>query len=632
MPSEAGGVYERIYIDSAWFDDPGSAQWQLGIYCNFWIGSGDFFSEANWLDNPMNSPAAILAGSFGPFPDPDRETFIGPYRDDILTPIILPRVIKPVGPAVLSSHFTSPGLDMRSGANTELSLATGGLFTTNAQIGTVEANPHNSIPDTQPGWNAILNFNGGQIAGSWSFTDRSVVNINSDHTQAAGVWRGTIGSLNVAAGKTFTVTDSLPTLISLKNRGMIRFPSGGSTSSIQIFDNQNGIVEVEGGSSLYISNTSTTNTDGTIRLLRNSSLSIDALSVIDGGTLHGEEGSRFYYAGGSSDQGRLRNVTVSGEISAGQFASMGLSGTIENNGVLGTVSTENGGGYHVAESEVATLTGDGDIALRGGSHSVSGAGTLVNESNTIRGDGTISIAILENRGAIRPEAGFMLLQSTTINGDGGRVEVASDGSLGIDALSVIDGGTLHGEEGSRFYYTGGSSDQGRLRNVTVTGEILAGQFASMGLSGMIENNGVLGTVSTENGGGYHVGESEVATLTGDGDIALRGGSHSVSGAGTLVNESNTIRGDGTVSVATLENRGVIRPEGGTMYFQNGTMFSQSASGTTDLQGELQIANYAPGNGRLTGAGKLKGDADFAGMHVAPGSVWKTTLFFLPRLV
>src|SRR5690606_24737775 len=128
---------------------------------------------------------------------------------------------EPAGPAELGREFNTPSLDMRSGPNTVLTLLPGGLMNTSAQIGTIDANPYNAIPDTQPGWNAVVNFNGGQIAGSWNFLERSVININSDHALAPGVWSGTVGLLNVNDGKRLNVASSVPAIRRIVNKGTI---------------------------------------------------------------------------------------------------------------------------------------------------------------------------------------------------------------------------------------------------------------------------------------------------------------------------------------------------------------------------------------------------------------------------
>ncbi|GAA5482876.1 hypothetical protein Hsar01_02101 [Haloferula sargassicola] len=383
--------------------------------------------------------------------------------------------------------------------------------------------------------------------------------------------------------------------------------------SVASLENQ-GTIQPEGGT-MYLRNTTVLGVGGTVKIAGDGQLGIYSTSVIDGGTVHGEPGAKFVDAG--SDEGTLKDVEITGEISAGYHTSIGLAGAIANDGVLGTVADESYGGYRVDEGITATLTGAGDVTLRRNGHFIGGEGTLVNESNTIRGTGEISVASLENQGTIQPEGGAMYLRNTTVLGVGGTVKIAGDGQLGIYSTSVIDGGTVHGEPGAKFVDAG--SDEGTLKDVEITGEISAGYHTSIGLAGAIANDGVLGTVADESYGGYRVDEGITATLTGAGDVTLRRNGHFIGGEGTLVNESNTIRGTGEISVASLENQGTIRPEGGAITLGNSTSFSQATSGITDLQGELQIANYAPGSGRLTGIGKLKGDADFSGMHVAPGN-------------
>jgi hypothetical protein len=82
-------------------------------------------------------------------------------------------------------------------------------------------------------------------------------------------------------------------------------------------------------------------------------------------------------------------------------------------------------------------------------------------------------------------------------------------------------------------------------------------------------------------------DSEV-TLSGGGDVVLNGIETGFEGPGTLNNQNNTIRGNGALAVDVV-NQSIIRPEGGTLRFTDGSILDNqagrvevAASGTIDL--------------------------------------------------
>ncbi|MGL5018099.1 MAG: hypothetical protein ACRDBP_08200, partial [Luteolibacter sp.] len=246
-------ISESLSIDQT--TDPRTYSVSGAIYCNVWTGSGNWMDGSNWLDNPNYSLASTLLGSFGPFPRESIGTFMGPLRDIPGPPIVFPLHIDSGGPAVLAAHFDTPSLEMRAGSSTILTLNTGALLTTSATVGTTSTSPQ-----TQAGWKAVVNFNGGQIAGSWTFTNHSEINILKDFTQSTSGWSGTPKKFSVATGADFTLSGSLQIQNIVNNAGSIKVTGSATTgnSSLYLIDD----TTLQGGGQLVLTDKDYSNITG----------------------------------------------------------------------------------------------------------------------------------------------------------------------------------------------------------------------------------------------------------------------------------------------------------------------------------------------------------------------------------
>ena len=237
------------------------------------------------------------------------------------------------------------------------------------------------------------------------------------------------------------------------------------------------------------------------------------------------------------------------------------------------------------------------MLLAGGGNNVisgSSAATLTNANNTIVGTGDIVGLNLVNSGTINGNvsaqidalvidvagvlnAGLMegtatsalVFQGTpTISNTSKGVILASGNNANVVLNSVaVYGGTLKTSAGGEILFNGAG-------NVFSGGTIAAGSLvgisnnASLAISGIINNSGVLDVDPPAIGSGVLLIGSSSATLQGGGNVrmdALNAFIEAVSGGNaTLINVNNTISGAGMIGVGdghlTLVNRGTVNAD------------------------------------------------------------------------
>ncbi|MEM6392185.1 MAG: PEP-CTERM sorting domain-containing protein [Planctomycetota bacterium] len=360
----------------------------------------------------------------------------------------------------------------------------------------------------------------------------------------------------------------------------------------------NSTIRAEGG---VLSLADTDNTNGTLEVASDATLgtitvpfSADSLFTVSGGTLTAEAGGR---VGGNFSDLTLEGTVTSAGGSAGPLR---LAGTINNTGTITYVGETNQASNEVIEiRESVNLTGGGDIVLLEADDSrIDGVGSavLTNTDNTIRGQGVISLDVV-NLGTIRAEGGT--LTTGVINNTNGNVQVASDGKL-VSGESTADGSGISGGT-----VTSEGIVNGNLNNVTLADTALVdgtfqlpnGRDRGLSLSGTINNTGTISFANASPGATDTLSIIGPVNLTGGGEVLLVDADGSIiadGGSGVLINTNNTIRGQGDVNVQ-LTNNHIIRAEGGTLSLgptdnTNGQVVI--ASGGTLLSGTTSVTNAA----------------------------------------
>ncbi len=477
-------ISESLSIDQT--TDPATYSVSGAIYCNVWTGSGDWMAGSNWLDNPNYSPLSTLLGSFGPFPRESIGTFMGPLRDIPGPQIVFPLHIDSGGPAVLAAHFDTPSLEMRAGSSTILTLNTGALLTTSATVGTTSTSPQ-----TQAGWKAVVNFNGGQIAGSWTFTDHSEINILKDFTQPSSGWSGTPKKFSVATGVEFNLSGNLQIQNIVNNAGSIKVTGGATTgsSSVYLIDD----TTLQGGGQLVLTDQNYSQINGSVgKVLTNVDHTIRGKGyitrpVINQNIIRAEGGQlTLYRVGGFDNSEGLLQIAADGvlslpdspaaplgdlEIESGGMVannsylndvkllgpgdltiptgSLNFKGTIDNPGgiVIGGSSTVGTANIYLIDD--TTLQGGGELLLTDQNYSrINGSAgkVLTNVDHTIRGKGYITRP-LANQHIVRAEDARLTLSGSFTQSGSGVTDIRSElscSSYAPGAGSLIGSGKLIG--------------------------------------------------------------------------------------------------------------------------------------------------------------------------------------------
>ena len=288
------------------------------------------------------------------------------------------------------------------------------------------------------------------------------------------------------------------------------------------------------------------------------------------------------------------NVFSGGTIAAGSLvgisdnASLAISGTINNSGVLDVDPPVTGSGVLLIGSSSATLQGGGNVrmdALNAFIEAVSGGNaTLINVNNTISGAGMIGVGdghlTLVNRGTVNADSPVASLTidtgSTVVNS--GTLEATSSGSLVIDD-SVTNSKVIEAL-GSGAVVTIGHGSV--LSNTTASAVIVAsGKGARVELDGVTVSGGLVeatsGSTAIVSGGTVGAGAT-VETFVG--------GTAFVSG--TVVNSGKLIA-SGTGSLLEIESGAVV--SGGAVVVGNGIVNVLSG-------GSANVAFVSTGSGGL----------------------------------
>lgn len=323
----------------------------------------------------------------------------------------------------------------------------------------------------------------------------------------------------------------------------------------------------------------------------------------------------FQFVSGSE----FKNVTLQGKIGMGGAS---IIGTLTNQTELlpSTTTITSGGTWHNTLEGDVLLKGGGTISLGldtfamfGAQSSVNTSYRLTNVDNLIHGSGELAVSWygFTNRGVVQADAGqnkelyFYNGQSTSqlvnsgvmkaINGGRLRLGYSSGATAQMKNFEGTDTGEIvAGENASVLMNTiqiqggvlraEGTDPATRGKFIAEPGVVLQdvtldGKFRLQTLSGVLSTVGLLGTIHNPGSLTSLFSVSTTAELTGGGEIIGEGGQiFSLGMSSTLINDDNVIHGKGTVfsgfNNATIINRGTFRADGGgTLSFALNTQFS-----------------------------------------------------------
>ena len=202
----------------------------------------------------------------------------------------------------------------------------------------------------------------------------------------------------------------------------------------------------------------------------------------------------------------------------------------------------------------------------------------------------------------------MINNGSTVSNAGGTISTDSTSKLVLYA-ATINGGNL--TAASPAVIDAQYIDY--LGNVTITsGTTYFVDNSDTYLTGDLTNDGTVLIGSASSASALYIIPSTV-NLSGSGTVILSNTGSDLSGpsgSSTLVNESNTIQGFGTVT-GNLVNEGTVEPGDGPGILTVTGNYTQTSSGTLDIQiGGLNPANPLPGFSQLiTGTSTLAGTLD-----------------------
>src|SRR5208282_5282380 len=393
------------------------------------------------------------------------------------------------------------------------------------------------------------------------------------------------------------------------NQATVNANVAGGTLTIQAPTTTNtGTLEATGGGTLYFQSSVVTNTNGTISADgSSSSVSLNASTTVTGGNLTSTNGAEIHGTSNSALDGVT--ITTGSTFSVDAGSNIFLTGDLTNHGTV-LIGNSGGNANLVIDAPTVTLSGGGTVILNSGYSYLEGNGTtpsptLVNEDNTIQGQGAINSSLnfinqatvdanvpggtnealtihapTSNTGTLEATGGGTLyFQSSVVTNTNGTISTGGSSSSVIISGSAIIGGNLTSASGAEIHAIANSS----LDGVTITsGSTLSVDNGSnIYLTGDLTN---MGTVVV--GGNLNVVPS-TATLSGGGTVILNAGSlvgnHALT---TLVNKDNTIQGQGTIGALNFTNQGTVNANvaGGTLYIENqGALFTNT--GTLEATGD-----------------------------------------------
>jgi hypothetical protein len=446
------------------------------------------------------------------------------------------------------------------------------------------------------------------------------------------------GGLSMTGGSTFN-----------NNAGTMPIAATGSVTGNGVTFNQGGTTVTGGPVTLYGSNLAMVGAGA-------GSFSLQANNNLSGNTVAGQtvtvQGST---SGGNSTTTVVGNVTNGGTLAmdatGGQYALIGGSGTLTNNGTFKTLQGGAGGTRYVrinltnnaahtvsigaastVQDQATTTTNKGAFTvLAGGGYGLSGGATFNNSAGTVTLAATGPLTgngatFMQGGGAIT--GGSVTLFNSTLQMTG-----AGAGSIILQGGNNLSGNTAPGQsvtvQGSG---PGGNAVTTVLGNMTNGGTLalgaLSGQYALITGSGTITNTGTFKTVQGPSGGTRYVR----INLTN-----APGHTISIGGASTVQDQATTTTNNGAFNVPAggvyaLFGGAILNNNAGSMslatpqtVYASGATFKQGGTAVTGgpvliVNGTLQMVGAGAGSFSVQASSNLSGNIAAGQTVTLQGSV------------
>jgi hypothetical protein len=589
----------------------------------------------------------------------------GNWSDDVVPTSVSAIEILTASTIFVTDSETANGVDLGPGATLEI--GPGGFLTVSNLIagpGTLELNADGADPTLAingavslatgvPGSNGTLLLTGTPsaddhivgVAGSGAV----LTNVDFIITGAGqiGAGDGNLTLINETGG----VINATGLLVidtgnEVTNAGLMEATAGGT---LQIEDGVSnaGMISTDTAGTLQIENVTVTNSDsGEVSIAANSTLDLDAASILGGTVLNA---GNISVTGSSEIQGDT--VTNTGDITVGENASLTLEGTASFSNAMGAEIEANGGAITI-NLDVSADVNDGTIeALSGGSVTIN-----INEDGSSNhglieavGDGS-SVTFSRNNQDQAAQDGDGGSDSDsggnygTIEATGGGVVTFNSGLDNYDILEAAAGGTAdftddnHNHSGGTIESTGADSlvdfSDGSLDNFSTViaengGAISLGsvmltnetgatfEVSGSGSSISYTTGGVTndGTIEADNSGAITFGGSIGIQNEGGTIEALSGGTilFETDGTGSVSNDGGTIEASGAGSSVTFDSslNGAQNDDGGVIEALNG--------------GIVTIDGFEGGNGLANSDGLIEASGAGSKVELAGATVMDGTL-------
>ena len=334
-----------------------------------------------------------------------------------------------------------------------------------------------------------------------------------------------------------------------------------------------GTLRVAGSTVLLLQDAEITSVaDGVVQAVDTASILIGTGSRVSGAIETSAAGVFRGVAGGVGTEGLLADLTLDGLVQLQNGENLGLQGLIANEGTISLEST--GTATELRMGPDVTLTGGGSIVL-------SAAPSVVNDNEIVGSNvpGTVltvpagAVLTLEggpgghgnwrgneqelsNFGTVQAAGDVFLqfLDTEITNEPAGVVQAVDDATLRLGTGTRVEGGTIQtAGSGAIRSVAGGPGSEGVLADLTIAGLVQLQNGESLGLQGLIANEGTLSLESTGTATELRMGPD--VTLTGGGSIML-------SAAPSPVNDNEIVGSTLPGTVLTVPAGEVLTVAGG----------------------------------------------------------------------
>ncbi len=379
--------------------------------------------------------------------------------------------------------------------------------------------------------------------------------------------------------------------------------SGGGVLRIDgsIVDNTGGQITAHNGSAVRLNNSTITN--GDLSSTGTGQISVDISSNVN-----------------------LADVAISGNFVANNNSDTGISGTINNSGLVEMLAGASSTDIEVQTGN-ATLTGGGTVKLTGTNAGINGlAGTVLTVGDqTIEGEGSIgenTIGIInsatgvvdanvatsvlnvdasndgvDNDGVMKAtNEGTLRFSGSDVDNAGGLIEAEADSAVTFNS-STISGGTLNTTSTGILNVEGSSNV--RFEDLTNSGNLVTQNNSDTELLGTINNTGSIGVIAGTSNTDIEVQTGD-ATLTGGGTVTLTGANAGINGlSGTVLTIGDqTIEGEGSIGENTM---GVINSADGLVDANvSGQVLNLDADSSNDFTNNGTLRSSDGGVLRVSG--------------------------------